>query len=136
VFGHKIQSVYYNYFLILEFPPPFFYGCFNLKPILFASNLFTSHNLGSISDPRFLCIVTTVPGAGFLMADSDQRRLSRNGVYWRRPGFCVPLLPILLTVPNYPTMGDQYFRFADHARLLGRIGVRHGLRVLLGARHR
>jgi hypothetical protein len=92
VFGHKIQSVYYNYFLILEFPPPFFYGCFNLKPILFASNLFTSHNLGSISDPRFLCIVTTVPGAGFLMADSDQRRLSRHGVLLATAGFLCALV--------------------------------------------
>ena len=108
MFGYKIQSVYYNYFLILEFPPPFFYGCFNLK---FASNLFTSHNLGSISDLRFLCIVTTVPGAGFLMADSDQRRLFRQGVLLATAGFFVPLLPILLMVPNYPTMGDRYFRF-------------------------
>jgi len=135
VFGYKIQSVYYNYFLILEFPPPFSMDV-SISSHL-ASNLFTSHNLGSISDPRFLRIVATVPGAGLLMADTSGV-CSGTARYWRRPGFLffVPLLPILLTVPNYPTMSDQYFRFADHARLLGRIGVRHWLLVLLGARHR
>jgi hypothetical protein len=80
--------------------------------------------------------MATVPGTGFLVADSDQRRLFRHGVLLATAGFFVPLLPILLTVPNYPTMGDRYFRFADHARLLGHIGVRHWLLVLLGARHR
>jgi hypothetical protein len=47
--------------------------------------------------------------AGFLVADSDQRRLFKHGVLLATGGFFVSLLPILLTVPNYPTMGDQYF---------------------------
>jgi hypothetical protein len=47
--------------------------------------------------------------AGFLVADSGQRRLFKHGVLLATGGFFVSLLPILLTVPNYPTMGDQYF---------------------------
>src|SRR5262249_50546062 len=47
--------------------------------------------------------------AGFLAADNEQRRLFRHGVLLAMGGFFVSLLPILLTVPNYPTMGDQYF---------------------------
>jgi hypothetical protein len=47
--------------------------------------------------------------AGFLVADSDQLRLFKHGALLATGGFFVSLLPILLTVPNYPTMGDQYF---------------------------
>jgi hypothetical protein len=47
--------------------------------------------------------------AGFLVADSDQRRLFKHGALLATGGFFVSLLPILLTMPNYPTMGDQYF---------------------------
>ena len=47
--------------------------------------------------------------AGFLAADRDQRRLFKHGALLATGGFFVSLLPILLTVPNYPTMGDQYF---------------------------
>jgi hypothetical protein len=47
--------------------------------------------------------------AGFLAADSDQWRLFKHGALLATGGFFVSLLPILLTVPNYPTMGDQYF---------------------------
>jgi hypothetical protein len=47
--------------------------------------------------------------AGFLVADSDQRRLFKHGALLATGGFFVSLLPIFLTMPNYPTMGDQYF---------------------------
>jgi hypothetical protein len=47
--------------------------------------------------------------AGFLVADGDQRHRFKKCVLLVTGGFFVSLLPILLTVPNYPTMGDQYF---------------------------
>src|SRR5262245_22103652 len=76
VFGHNIQSLYYTYFLIFGISAAIFLWTFRSRParlmllvitsvaqtILFASNLFESHNLGSISDPRFLSILAVVPG--------------------------------------------------------------------------
>jgi hypothetical protein len=47
--------------------------------------------------------------AGILAADAEQRRLFRHGALLVTGGFLVSLSPILLTVSNYPTMGDQYF---------------------------
>jgi hypothetical protein len=85
VFGHKIQSLYYTYFLIFGVSAAVFLWTFRSRPallmlvvitsvaqiILFASNLFASHNLGSISDPRFLSILAVVPGLhlGCLLLD-------------------------------------------------------------------
>ena len=85
VFGHNIQSLYYTYFLIFGVSAAVFLWTFRSRPallmllvvttvaqtILFASNLFESHNLGSIADPRFLSIMATVPGLhlGCLMLD-------------------------------------------------------------------
>src|SRR5215831_17841757 len=85
VFGHKIQSLYYSYFLIFGVSAAVFLWTFRSRPallmllvvtsvaqtILFASNLFGSHSLGSIADSRFLSIMATVPGLhlGCLMLD-------------------------------------------------------------------
>jgi hypothetical protein len=85
VFGHKIQSLYYTYFLIFGVSAAVFLWTFRSRPallmlvvitsvaqiILFASNLFASHNLGSISDPRFLSVLAVVPGLhlGCLLLD-------------------------------------------------------------------
>jgi hypothetical protein len=46
---------------------------------------------------------------GFLAGDAEQRRLFKHGALLATGGFFVSLSPILLTVPSYPTMGDQYF---------------------------
>ena len=76
VFGHQIRSLYYTYFLIFGVSAAVFLWTFRSRPallmllvitsvaqtILFASNLLASHNLGSISDPRFLSIMAIVPG--------------------------------------------------------------------------
>jgi hypothetical protein len=85
VFGHNIQSLYYTYFLIFGVSTAVFLWTFRSRPallmllvvtsvaqtILFASNLFGSHSLGSIADSRFLSIMATVPGLhlGCLMLD-------------------------------------------------------------------
>ena len=85
VFGHKIQSLYYTYFLIFGVSAAVFLWTFRSRPallmlllitsaaqtILFVSNIFASHNLGSISDPRFLSILAVVPGLhlGCLLLD-------------------------------------------------------------------
>jgi hypothetical protein len=70
--------------------------------------------------------------AGFLVADSDQRRLFKHGVLLATGGFFVSLLPILLTVPNYPTMGDQYFALLIMLGCWAVLALATGLRVLLG----
>jgi hypothetical protein len=85
VFGHKIQSLYYTYFLIFGVSAAVFLWTFRSRPallmllviasvaqtILLASNLFAPYNLGSISDPRFLSVMATVPGLhlGCLLLD-------------------------------------------------------------------
>jgi hypothetical protein len=70
--------------------------------------------------------------AGFLVADSDQRRLFKHGVLLATGGFFVSLLPILLTVPSYPTMGDQYFALLIMLGCWAVLAFATGLRVLLG----
>jgi hypothetical protein len=70
--------------------------------------------------------------AGFLVAESDQRRLFKHGVLLATGGFFVSLLPILLTVPNYPTMGDQYFALLIMLGCWAVLAFAAGLRVLLG----
>jgi glycosyltransferase 2 family protein len=77
--------------------------------------------------------------AGFLVADNDQRRLFRHGALLATGGFFVSLLPILLTVPNYPTMGDQYFALLIMLGCWVVLAFATGLRALLGrapGRHR
>src|SRR5262249_42659356 len=70
--------------------------------------------------------------AAFLVADSDQRRLFKQGVLLATGGFFVSLLPILLTVPNYPTMGDQHFALLIMLGCWVVLTLATGLRVLLG----
>src|SRR5262245_45106973 len=76
VFGHNIQSLYYTYFLIFGVSAAVFLWTFRSRPaflmllviasvaqiILFSSNLFDSHNLGSLADPRFLGAIAIIPG--------------------------------------------------------------------------
>src|SRR5215472_3620828 len=76
VFGHNIQSLYYTYFLIFGVSAAVFLWTFRSRPaflmllvialvaqiILFSSNLFDSHNLGSLADPRFLGAMAIIPG--------------------------------------------------------------------------
>src|SRR5262245_35670767 len=70
--------------------------------------------------------------AGFLVADSDQFRLFKRVALLATGGFFVSLLPILLTVPNYPTMGDQYFALLIMLGCWVVLAFATGLRVLLG----
>src|SRR5215467_16221729 len=85
MFGHKIESLYYTYFLIFGVSAAVFLWTFRSRPallmlliitsvaqmFLFASNLLAPHNLRSIADPRFLSIMATVPGLhlGCLLLD-------------------------------------------------------------------
>ena len=46
--------------------------------------------------------------------------------------FFVSLSPILLTVPNYRTMGDQYFALLIMLGCWAMLALATGLRVLLG----
>jgi hypothetical protein len=76
VFGHKIQYLYYTYFLIFGVSAAVFLWTFRSRPAqltlvviicvaqiaLLSSNLVTFNNLGSIADPRFLGILAIVPG--------------------------------------------------------------------------
>jgi hypothetical protein len=76
LFGHKIQSLYYTYFLIFGISAAAFLYAFRARGaylmllivtsvaqiLLFSSNLFGSSNLGSIADPRFLSLMAFVPG--------------------------------------------------------------------------
>jgi hypothetical protein len=76
VFGHNIQSLYNTYFLIFGVSAAAFLYTFRSRPaflmlliitsvvqiILFSSNLFDSHNLGSLADPRFLSVMAIIPG--------------------------------------------------------------------------
>src|SRR5215472_15436158 len=71
--------------------------------------------------------------AGFLVADSDQRRLFKHGALLATGGFFVSLLPILLTMPNYPTMGDQYFALLIMLGCWAVLVLAIGLRALLGS---
>jgi len=68
------------------------------------------------------------------MADSDQLRVFTHGVLLTTGGFFVSLLPILLTVPNYPTMGDQYFALLIMLGCWVVLTLATGLRVFEGAR--
>ena len=70
--------------------------------------------------------------AGLLVADIDQRRLFKRGALLATGGFFASLLPILLTVPNYPTMGDQYFALLIMLGCWVVLACVIGLRVLLG----
>jgi len=70
--------------------------------------------------------------AGFLVADSDQLRLFKHGVLLATGAFFVSLSPILLTVPNYRTMGDQYFALLIMLGCWAMLALATGLRVLLG----
>jgi hypothetical protein len=70
--------------------------------------------------------------AGFLVADSDERRLFKHGALLATGGFFVSLLPILLTAPSYPTMGDQYFALLIMLGCWVVLAFATGLRVLLG----
>jgi hypothetical protein len=69
--------------------------------------------------------------AALLVGNSDQRRLFRQGVALTAGGFFVSLLPILLTVPNYPTMGDQYFTLLIMLGCWAVLAIATGLRLLL-----
>ena len=71
---------------------------------------------GYLSSLKQTTVILSIAGlvvgiimAGFLATDNDQRRLFKNGALMATGGFFVSLSPILITVPNYPTMGDQYF---------------------------
>ena len=66
------------------------------------------------------------------MADGDLRRLFKHGALLTTGAFFVSLLPILLTVPNYPTMGDQYFALLIMLGCWVVLAFATGLRVLLG----
>jgi hypothetical protein len=70
--------------------------------------------------------------AGFLLADSDQWRLFKQGVLLATGAFFVSLSPILLTVPNYRAMGDQYFALLIMLGCWAVLALATGLRVLLG----
>jgi hypothetical protein len=70
--------------------------------------------------------------AGFPAADSDQWRLFKHGVLLATGAFFVLLLPILLTVPNSRTMGDQYFALLIMLGCWAVLALATGLRVLLG----
>jgi len=70
--------------------------------------------------------------AGFLAADSDQRRLFKDGALLATGGFFVSLSLILLTVPSYQTMGDQYFALLIMLGCWAALALATGLRVLLG----
>jgi hypothetical protein len=76
VFGSKIQSLYYTYFLIFGGSAAVFLWTFRSRPALLmllvitcvaqigllSSNLVSVNNLGSIADSRFLGILAIVPG--------------------------------------------------------------------------
>jgi hypothetical protein len=47
--------------------------------------------------------------AGFLAIENSQRQLFKWGVLVVSGGFVLSLSPILVTVPSYPTMGEQYY---------------------------
>src|SRR5262249_7636629 len=70
--------------------------------------------------------------AGFLVTDSDQLRLFKDGVLLATGAFFVSLLPILLTLPNYPPMGVQYFALLIMLGGWVVLAFATGLRVLLG----
>lgn len=70
--------------------------------------------------------------AGFLVADGEQQRLFKQGVLLATCGFSVSLLPILLTVPGYQRMGDQYFALLIMLGCWTVLALATGLRVLLG----
>ena len=63
--------------------------------------------------------------AGILAADAEQRRSFKHGALLVTGGFLVSLSPILLTVPSYPTMGDQYFALLVVVGCWLRTGTRH-----------
>src|SRR5262249_33132042 len=70
--------------------------------------------------------------AGFLVADGEQRRLFKGSALLSTGGFFVSLLPILLTVPGYQRMGDQYFALLIMFGCWSVLALATGLRVLLG----
>ena len=72
--------------------------------------------------------------AGILAADGEQRRLFKHGALLVTGGFLVSLSPILLTVPSYPTMGDQYFALLVVLGCWCVLALATGLCVLLGQR--
>jgi hypothetical protein len=85
VFGNRIQSLYYGYFLIFGISAAAFFYAFRSRPeilmllviasvgqmILFSCNLLAPDKLASIADPRFLGIMAVVPGLhlGCLLRD-------------------------------------------------------------------
>jgi hypothetical protein len=76
LFGYKLQSLYFTYFVIFGISILAFIYAFRSRPallavlviisaaqvFLFSSSLFDSQNLGSISDPRFLSALAIIPG--------------------------------------------------------------------------
>jgi nitrate reductase gamma subunit len=78
--------------------------------------------------------IVTVILAGTLAADAEQRRLFGHGALLVTGGFLVSLSPILLTVPNYPTMGDQYFALLVVLGCWGVLALATGLAMLLSRR--
>jgi hypothetical protein len=69
--------------------------------------------------------------AGFLATENCQCRLFKRGAVLVTGGFIVSLSPILLTVPNISTMGDQYFALLIMLGCWAVLALSTGLRVLL-----
>jgi hypothetical protein len=72
--------------------------------------------------------------AGFLVADGEQRRLFRHGALLATGGLFVSLSPILLTVPSYPNMGDQYLALLVALGCWCVLALATALCILLGQR--
>jgi hypothetical protein len=92
-------------------------------------------SLAQITATQFIgMFIVTVILAGTLAADAEQRRLFGHGALLVTGGFLVSLSPILLTVPNYPTMGDQYFALLVVLGCWGVLALATGLAMLLSRR--
>jgi hypothetical protein len=77
-------------------------------------------------------LVAFVILAGFLAADSDNRRLFKRSALLATGGFAVSLLPILITHPSYSTVGEQYFTLLIMLGCWSVLALAGGLRVILG----
>jgi hypothetical protein len=77
LFGYRLQSLYFTYFVIFGISALAFIYAFRARPalvtflvivcaaqvFLFSSSIFDAESLGSISDPRFLSALGIIPGA-------------------------------------------------------------------------
>jgi len=71
-----------------------------------------------------------------LAANDERRRVFKDGALLVTGGFIVSLLPILLTAPSIPTMGEQFFVLLITLGCWSVLAVATGLRMILGKRER